>query len=165
MELIEFKDLPNTDTPINAENLNHNFNYLAEKNYIVATITNEQALSSNYVLTLDEIVESYGDKLTLSKGKILIGKGISKIKVSGSIFVNFPTSAGYVWGAIRKGETKMASNITTITNGTSYLSTSIPPNIFSVVEGDTIDLLGDSTCGGSARTGKANTWLCVEVIE
>lgn len=26
MALIEFKDLPNTDTPINAENLNHNFN-------------------------------------------------------------------------------------------------------------------------------------------
>lgn len=26
MSLIEFKDLPNTDTPINAENLNHNFN-------------------------------------------------------------------------------------------------------------------------------------------
>lgn len=28
MSLIEFKDLPNTDTPINAENLNHNFNEL-----------------------------------------------------------------------------------------------------------------------------------------
>ena len=28
MELIEFKNLPNTDTPINAENLNHNFNEL-----------------------------------------------------------------------------------------------------------------------------------------
>ena len=38
MELIKFKDLPSTDTPINAENLNHNFNYLAEKNYIVAIL-------------------------------------------------------------------------------------------------------------------------------
>lgn len=30
MELIEFKDLPNTDTPINAENLNYNFSHVIE---------------------------------------------------------------------------------------------------------------------------------------
>lgn len=32
MALIEFKDLPNTDTPINADNLNHNFNELNKAN-------------------------------------------------------------------------------------------------------------------------------------
>ena len=30
MALIEFKNLPDTSTPINAENLNHNFNSIAE---------------------------------------------------------------------------------------------------------------------------------------
>ena len=32
MGLIKFKDLPNTDTPINAENLNYNFNELNKDN-------------------------------------------------------------------------------------------------------------------------------------
>ena len=44
MALKEFKDYPNTDTPLNAENLNHNFNELDKKKDIYSAteiITNK----------------------------------------------------------------------------------------------------------------------------
>ena len=175
MNLIEFKDKPDLSTPINKKNLNHNFNEIKEKieemdtkltpNYIIATSTDNQTLSSNYIVSLNKVVESCGDKLTLANGKIVIGAGVSKIRASGSIFVNAPSSSGYVWGATRKGTTHIGSNITYASSGTSFMSSSIPANIISVQEGDTIDLMADSTCGGVTRSGRGNTWLCVEVIE
>lgn len=166
MEKIQFVN--NSEPYLSAENLNQmqdNIeNAINEKNYLVATITNEQSLSSNYILSLNSVVEKYGDKLTLSNGKIVVGAGVNKIRVSGSIFVNSPSGTGYVWGVIRKGFNHIGSNITYASSGTSFMSSSIPTNIVSVQEGDTIDLMADSTCGGTARTGRSNTWLYVEVI-
>lgn len=49
MALIEFKDYPSTDAPINAENLNNNFNEL-ETNLE----TNSEALNTK----LDELIET-----------------------------------------------------------------------------------------------------------
>lgn len=43
MALIEFKDLPNTSTPLNAENLNNNFNELNRAN---TYSTDEQVIGS-----------------------------------------------------------------------------------------------------------------------
>lgn len=54
MALKEFKNLPNTDTPINAENLNSNFNELYDN--IVTLYEGDITETGNY-----EISEDYGN--------------------------------------------------------------------------------------------------------
>ena len=34
-----------------------------------------------------------------------------------------------------------------------------------ITRGDTISLIADSTCNGKVRTGRANTWVLVEVVD
>jgi len=47
MALIEFENKPSTDTPINANNLNHNFEEVNEKDYILTTIDNNMQVATN----------------------------------------------------------------------------------------------------------------------
>lgn len=54
MALIEFKNLPDTSTPLNAENLNHNFNELLP----VTLYENQDGTTAN--LTLKETSANYG---------------------------------------------------------------------------------------------------------
>lgn len=133
-------------------------------NYIVATITNAQTLSSNYKVTINSISESYGN-LSLDNGSVLIGENIKKVRVSASIFIDAPNQAGYVWGCIRKNNDTVASSIIPYAGTGGFLSSPIPPTIIQVNQGDTIGLLADSTCGGKLRVGRGHTWLLVEVIE
>lgn len=142
-----------------------NIDNLTKKTILVATTSNSQTLSSEYVMTLDQIAENSGNNLSLKDGKILIGKGINKIRVSGAIFLDLPTSSGYLWAIIKKNSTNVASNLVNVSSDMYYAGASISVNIVNVAEGDLISLIGDSTCGGKNRTGSANTWLCVEVIE
>ena len=79
MALIEFKDYPNTDTPLNAENLNHNFNELQEKIQI-GTLIAQKELSENSI-------ELFIDNLNLNPGiyKILICEFSTAGSASGHI--------------------------------------------------------------------------------
>lgn len=136
----------------------------AKPNYIVATVTDAQALSSNYKVTINSTSESYGN-FSLTNGSVLIGENIKKVRVSASIFVEGPDQVGYVWSSIRKNNNPVASCITPYAVKGGFLSTPIPPTIIQVNQGDTISLMADSTCNGKLRTGRNNTWLLVEVIE
>lgn len=64
MSLIEFKDLPDTTTPITAENLNNNFNEL--KSELEGTILYTGSTNTNFILTDDytnyDYIEIYGKK-------------------------------------------------------------------------------------------------------
>ena len=131
--------------------------------YILVTISSSQTISSNYVINFNSVVDSYGDKLSLQNGKIVIGAGVSKIKVSGTLFVeDFPSQAPYVWGIIRKN----SNQITTSINGTngSFLSASVSPTIENVQQGDIISFIADGPNGGRLRAGKGNTFMLVEVV-
>lgn len=134
-------------------------------NYILVTSTTASSLTGEFKVLLNSKVDGYGDNLTLSNNAIKIGKGISKIRISGNIFVNNPSQVGYVWGQIRKNNSLVLGSITSYANQGSYLSTPIPASIVDVSENDEIFLIADSICNGTLRTGKANTWLLVEVIE
>lgn len=134
-------------------------------NYILVTSTTASSLSDNFKILLNSKADGYGAKLTLENNSVKIGSGISKIKVSASVFVNGPNQTGYVWGKILKNEETISSSIIPYANQGSFLSTPIPASIVDVSENDEISLIADSTCNGTLRTGKANTWLLVEVIE
>lgn len=134
-------------------------------NYIIATSTTASSLTSEFKVLLNSKVDGYGDNLTLSNNAIKIGEGISKIRISGNIFVNSPSQVGYVWGQIRKNNSLVLGSITSYANQGGFLSSIISPSIINVEQDDEITLIADSTCKGTLRTGSSNTWLMVEVIE
>lgn len=172
MALKEFKDLPNTDTPINAENLNNNFNELkevTEKSYMLATVNNnwlsydgQQTIDP---IALDTVVHKKGEKFTLENDKIRVGAGVSAIRVSAAIFINDFIGTGYAWGKIMKNGGAFATAILpTITGAAPYGSVCIPSTIVPVKEGDLINLRVEQTARDYTviRGYESNTFLFVE---
>lgn len=86
MALIEFKNLPDTSTPLTAENLNNNFNLLSNMMTVKGADENitTTADSQRQKIKLDEITNSIGDKLTFddTNDGIRIGAGVSYVSVS-----------------------------------------------------------------------------------
>lgn len=176
MALIEFKNKPDKNTPLNADNLNHNFNELNSnleeinnkiaKEYIAATANSNISVSGNTDILLTATKQS-GTKLILENNKIKIGAGVSKVQVSGSVFIEITTqNNGYLWGRIVKNSTHVSGSIVPLLSGNAFVSSSIPSIIINVTEGDLLYLNVDAAnIKGTVRTGDANTWLYVEVIE
>lgn len=135
-----------------------------ETQYIVATISTPQEISSNYVVNLDKIAYQNGNKLTLQNGKIKIGNGVSKIRVSAIAFVDgWAGDNSYIWTFVRKNQVPVSSFINS--GSANYISGSVPDTIIDVEENDVIDLVTDATSSsGKLRTGQSNTQLFVEVI-
>lgn len=85
MALIEFKNLPDTTTPLTAQNLNNNFNYLTPSVYCVRVSSNHEWTSATQyaeeLIPFDTGSGSNSD-FSLSSGKIKINGNISKVLVS-----------------------------------------------------------------------------------
>lgn len=103
------------------------------------------------------------DKLTLSNNGIKIGAGISKILVSGNVFLQSSSNTSYLWTSIRKNTTEISIAIDNY--NTYYASTSHSPKLVDVKEGDIIYLWKIDGAGGTLRGANKNTYLTVEVIE
>ena len=172
MALIEFKDYPNTSTPLNAENLNNNFNELkeaTERSYMLATVNNNWVSYDGQQIVdpiaLDTVAYKKGEKFTLENDKIKIGAGVSAIRVSAAIFLNDFIGTGYAWGKIMKnGATFATSILSTITGAAPYGSVCIPSTIVPVEEGDLINLRVEQTAREYTviRGYESNTFLFVE---
>nr|DAX05589.1 MAG TPA: protein of unknown function DUF859 [Bacteriophage sp.] len=119
----------------------------------------------NAYIPLDKII-SNTDKLTLSGNGIKIGKGISKVLVSGNVFLAASANNSYLWTAIRKITSNGYSDggIAIDNYNTYFASTCHAPHILEVVEGDLIKIFKIDDANGTIRNG-ANTYLTVEVIE
>jgi hypothetical protein len=162
----------NNDAPyLSAENLNQMQDNIEEaineKNYLVATSTGTINLNGNTDITLTA-TSVVGTKLTLEDGKVKIGAGVSKVRISGSIFmdITYIESAGYIWGRIAKNASNVAGSISPILPSMAFISAVIPSHIIEVEEGDLFQLNVDVTGStGTTRDGVTNTWLDVEVIE
>lgn len=131
--------------------------------YALVTISANQTLASNYVIQLNQIASQFGGKFTLSSGAVVVGSGVKKIKASAGVFGQGLTTGNYLWAYIRKNGNNQGGNI--LSSAGSYCSSSVPPTIFDVAQGDLITLMGDSPSGGTTRAGQANTWLLLEVVE
>lgn len=166
MALIEFQDLPSTQTPINSTNLNNNFNELDTK-------TNPQIitaeLTSNFTKTIADYEKltlasagSAGTKLTISNGGIKIGSGVSKIKVSAKASFNSVASSGLKWLTIFNNNSAIIPNPNNLTaRGMIYSTTTI----VSVQENDIIYMYVNGVIGDVVRGGSGYTNMTVEVIE
>lgn len=154
-------------TSLNDVKLNKIEKGLEETNckYILATNTNKQSISSNSRVALNKIEANIGNKFALQNNKIIVGEGVSKIRVSGAIFVEAPQGTGYVWGQILLQGDRVNGCIFPYNNAGGYLSVAIPPSIWTCQEGDEIELIADSIVQGNTRDGKDNTWILVEAID
>lgn len=103
------------------------------------------------------------DKLTLSNNGIKIGAGISKILVSGNVFLQSSSNTSYLRTSIRKNTTEISIAIDNY--NTYFASTSHSPKLVDVQEGDIIYLWKIDDAGGTLRGANKNTYLTVEVIE
>lgn len=176
MNLIEFKNKPDTTTPINKTNLNHNFKEIKEKieemdlafakQYIIATSTGQTTLQNNTNIPLIKTRAS-GTKLKIQDNKIIIGADVSRVEVSGNIFMDITQqSNGYLWGRIVKNANHVSGSLHPLLSGMAFVSTPIASTIIDVKEGDLIYLNVDAAGAvGTTRDGDVYTWLCVKVIE
>ncbi len=128
----------------------------------VATTSTASAGGSNKKITLNTLTKS-AKGLSLSNGNLVVGYGIKKIKINASVFLDSATGTGYLWTIVQKNSNNVKGVLTPYAGG-SYISSSIPDFILDVAQGDTISLVGDSSVGGTVRTGDGNTWLSAEIV-
>jgi hypothetical protein len=134
-----------------------------EPNYIIATISSNTTTISNNRIVFDTTSDKSGTGLSLKSGAITIEKGVSKVRVGGSLFIeNWAGGSNYAWAKIRKNNSNIAGTINS--SSSSFMSTPIPETIISVTNGDVIDMVleGPQT---TLRSGRANSWMFVEVVE
>lgn len=154
-------DFEGEEVPAGWEEINDKYSY------IVSTVVENTHLNGNTDIPL-VLSHSKGSKFSIENGKIKIGAGVSKVRISGSIFtdISYIENAGYMWGRIAHNNSNTLGSITPIVPNMSFASASIPSTIINVKEGDLLHLNADATgLIGVARSGANNTWLCVEVIE
>lgn len=166
MALIEFQDLPNTTTPINAQNLNNNFDELDEKteHHIITA-----SMSSNFtksttdyeILPLNTWV-IVGNKLTINNNSIVVGSNVSIVKVSAKLSFNSVASSGLKWLTIFKNNEAVSANPSNLSSRNMVYSTD---TLVEVSAGDTITLKVNGSVGDIIRYGVAYSNITVEVIE
>lgn len=149
---------------------------LIQPNMITFAKNNDQSLAKDelVVLELNEVIAQTGDKLSTSNYGVKIGKGVSKIKVSGIAWIEpgFSTNnSGYRWLRILKNGTSYKNAIAMAMlpeAAGAWGSPSIPPVLVDVKEGDSIFMAATVSVAAYCRAGaygKASTYLTVEVVE
>lgn len=143
-----------------------------EKNIVSAYLNydwvNDFEAWTSYVVPFDT-VNIVGDRLTFEDGSVIIGDGISKIKMSGSVFFSGDVSDTELrmWVRVKRAdgsEFGAPSYGYAPTSGTNMLI-STPPIIANVVPGERIDVIAQI---GKTATGtilSRGTTIYVEVIE
>lgn len=152
-------------------NMLTNINKCLDKNIIEAYIDNTITTNGEwYNLNFNNSVRT-GTKLRLSNGKVYIGAGVSKVRVSACFFTEEVNSSNisYLWFFIKKNNS--SEEATSIMSGTPvhFQTVVISDVIVNVTEGDYINVLVNNPNYGSKnikiRGGKLNTRLFVEVID
>lgn len=149
---------------------------LIQTNMITFAKNNDQSLAKDTKVTLElnEVIAQIGDKLSTSNYGVKIGKGVSKVKVSGIAWIEAGWStdgSGYRWLQILKnGNTyKDVVAMAMLPEAVNvWGSPSIPSVLVEVKEGDLIFMAAVVSVDGSCRAGsygKASTYLTVEVVE
>lgn len=104
-----------------------------------------------------------GEKLKLQNNSIIIGSGVSHVRISANVFAVQPSySQTYTWFSIRKNNVEYAISIAS--PNSNYTSVVLSEKLIDVSEGDVIDLFKKDGNISTIRGG-ANTWLTVECVD
>lgn len=126
-----------------------------------------QTITANSInkIELNQVVAKAGSRLTVNGNDVVIGAGVSKIKVNGNAWIE---SFAYKWLFIYKNEEQAGSAIFPKNPEETWGCPTISSRIITVNEGDRISLR--CTCSSAegfvqAGTYLTSTYLTVEVIE
>lgn len=136
-----------------------------EKNII------EVRLSENFTKTtnasekipFDKVFRKVGVGLSLVDGKVVIGKGIRYVKISGQISITNTSTASKLTIQLRKNTTGTISENLMYSNQ-PYTQVHAIPRLIDVKENDTIEMLVNSAIG-DILPANSNVYLMVEAIE
>lgn len=108
-----------------------------------------------------------GDKLSLSNNQIVIGKGVTKVLISGMLGLNRGATSTMVYMLILKNNDQVAYSAT---NFTDWMQANVVANdvLVNVTEGDKISMqfgTGDGTGTYQIRRGINITRMTVQVVE
>lgn len=137
MALIEFKNLPDTSTPLSAENLNHNFNELSDLQIIKLDVTEKTSLGSGAYkrLAFGAATNVVGNELSYdaTNTEVKIGENINLIEVSGMFAIQNKVAKTGVLCKIMKNNEQMCQVSITTENDTYYnnlvVVTPLPINV------------------------------------
>lgn len=131
------------------------------------TITSAQDYDA-VLVPLGEQYLKFGDKLSLSNGKIVIGSGVSYIRISAQVMMSYIPSSLRVMGlAIYITNSQVYTNYG-IRTSSDFLTYNAPGMIFPAKAGDTVSAhiyIEPSGTSVKLRKYSQSTFLQVEVIE
>lgn len=170
MSLITFKDLPDTTTPLNASNLNNNFDFLCNMITVRGSGTTALTTSSDsetVAIPLNGTVASIGDKLTFDNANncIVIGAGVSYVSVSCGTAIQLTTSGmTYQNLTIYKNSTQLSlvAQIKTLQSSDIRPYVNMSDILVPVSQGDKISLKLFNRLAGSINV--SGQYLTVKVI-
>ncbi len=125
-------------------------------NSLTTQVNNSGTVPFNHTYTL------IGDKLSLSNNRIVIGSGVTKVKISAHVWA---TSQSYVWFKILRNNTIIGSMIGNDNSG--YNTLDMSNKCITVAEGNTIRMdynnNGDTILNQGSGNGN-ETYITVEVV-
>ena len=136
------------------------------KQYMLVTISSNFTMSIGSKIPFNTVVaNTTNGKLSLNNNNIIIGNGVSKVRVSGALFNDVQTinNGQYTFAMLKWQGVDLNSCIVPLCG--NYITNTINPKIQDVTSGNIIYLLGDCTGNSRARSGHANTYLLVEIVE
>lgn len=140
-----------------------------QPNIITAELVNQMSVTaqSGTINLTDAVI--VGNKLSFADGKVIIGAGVSKVKISGNMRVSSSgNSIGVNLNIFKNNDVYAASNRTGI-GADGYDGIAVSPKLIEVLEGDTIDMRYWKSSSTQSMTILGNTYgstyLTVEVVE
>lgn len=138
---------------------------------ILATDNTTITSSQDYDAVLVPLGEQYlkfGDKLSLSNGKIVIGSGVNYIRISAQVMMSYIPSSLRIMGlAVYITNSQVYTNYG-IRTSSDFLTYNAPGMIFPAKAGDTVSIhvyIEPSGTSVKLRKYSQSTFLQVEVIE
>lgn len=116
-------------------------------------------------LNLDTVSTKYGEGLQLVNGSIVIGSGITRVRISGQVgWESSSDGTKVLEGYIYKNSTSVIRNGISAIN--TYFGVALSSKIIDVSEGDTISLYArtKTQSGSIVSSTTDSTWLCVESV-
>lgn len=166
-----WENLPSTNTPINATNLNKIENELANKNIITAGASASVTVTATgeIKIPITTEVSKVGNAFTISNNRVVIGQGINHVLVSAQVYCNLAANRGAPFNFFIR---KNGSNVNGQVNG-GYASTSsrnaclsLPPKLVEVTAGDYFEYYSHNYVDDVIRSDvTANTFLTIEAVD
>lgn len=165
-----WENLPSTNTPVNASNLNkieNELKLLDEKSLIMGrvdadyTITSTQNYEDIIIRTTQNIKKGNGISLQ-NDGKFSIGNGVSLVKIS--VVLTIQSDSSEVLGLQIYKNSQVLTNTFKYKYGTNFDAYSIANYIIEVQEGDVIFVAAYIDVSGTSLNIKAGTYITIEEL-